>query len=116
MVPACDIIINSVRKRLFTLPRPYATGWAVQWADTKIIFQDIDGCLNPDDGEHFSVIPGERLSLRQASMLGAINEAVEASPIEHFVLNSGRPWSLVHRQESNSHIRQCRFAERFESA
>ena len=62
----------------------------------KIIFQDIDGCLNPADGEHFSVIAGEMPSPNQASMLDAINQAVEASPIEHFIINSGRPLSMVH--------------------
>lgn len=64
-------------------------------AGLKIIFQDIDGCLNPADGEHFSVTPGERPSANQASMLDAINHAVETSPIEHFIFNSGRPLSMV---------------------
>lgn len=62
----------------------------------KIIFQDIDGCLNPADGEHFSVIEGEMPSPNQARMLDAINQAVEDSPVEHFIINSGRPLSMVH--------------------
>jgi hydroxymethylpyrimidine pyrophosphatase-like HAD family hydrolase len=60
-----------------------------------IIFQDIDGCLNPADGEHFSTHPDEELSPNQAGMLHTINQAVEASPIEHFIINSGRPWGMV---------------------
>ncbi|MFQ3225839.1 MAG: hydroxymethylpyrimidine pyrophosphatase-like HAD family hydrolase [Lentimonas sp.] len=67
----------------------------MQTAGLKIIFQDIDGCLNPTDGEHFSVIADEMPSPNQASMLDAINQAVEASPIEHFIINSGRPLSMV---------------------
>ena len=61
----------------------------------KIIFEDIDGCLNPADGEHFSVVDGEMPSANQARMLDAINQAVEASPIEHFIINSGRPLAMV---------------------
>ena len=61
----------------------------------KIIFQDIDGCLNPADGEHFSVDADELPSPNQASMLDAISQAVERSPIEHFIINSGRPLSMV---------------------
>ncbi len=64
-------------------------------ADLKIIFQDIDGCLNPADGEHFSVIAGEAVSANQARILEAINQAVEVSPIEHFIINTGRPWGMV---------------------
>ena len=64
-------------------------------AGLKIIFQDIDGCLNPADGEHFSVDPSEPLSTNQVSMLAAINRAVETSPIEHFIINSGRPLAMV---------------------
>jgi hydroxymethylpyrimidine pyrophosphatase-like HAD family hydrolase len=72
-----------------------ATEWSMNTASLKIIFQDIDGCLNPADGEHFSVIAGEMPSPNQASMLDAINQAVETSPIEHFIINSGRPLSMV---------------------
>ena len=61
----------------------------------KIIFEDIDGCLNPADGEHFSVIEGEMPSANQAKMLHAINQTVEASPIEHFIINSGRSLAMV---------------------
>ena len=61
----------------------------------RIIFQDVDGCLNPADGELFSVIPGEALSAHQADMLGDINRALDASPVEHFILNTGRPFRMV---------------------
>lgn len=60
-----------------------------------IIFQDIDGCLNPANGERFSVNPEQELSTNQASMLHLINQAVEASPVEQFIINSGRPWTMV---------------------
>ncbi|MGZ0654683.1 HAD hydrolase family protein [Coraliomargarita sp. W4R72] len=61
----------------------------------KIIFQDVDGCLNPEDGEAFGVQVDWEPSANQIQMLGAIDAAVEASSIEHFVINTGRPWSLV---------------------
>lgn len=64
-------------------------------SDIKIIFQDIDGCLNPEDGEGFGVTPDWEPSEHQVETLSAIDRALEASPLEHFVINTGRPWSLV---------------------
>ncbi len=56
----------------------------------KIIFQDVDGCLNPADGEDFGAVAGWEPSAQQVEMLQAINRAVEASPVEHFIINTGR--------------------------
>jgi hydroxymethylpyrimidine pyrophosphatase-like HAD family hydrolase len=64
-------------------------------SDIQIIFQDIDGCLNPEDGESFGVTADWEPSARQVAMLRAIDVALEASSLEHFVINTGRPWSLV---------------------
>jgi hydroxymethylpyrimidine pyrophosphatase-like HAD family hydrolase len=64
-------------------------------SNIKIIFQDVDGCLNPEDGELFGVGVDCEPSANQVAMLEAIDAAVEASPVEHFVINSGRPWPLV---------------------
>lgn len=61
----------------------------------RIIFQDIDGCLNPVDGEAFGVTADWEPSNKQISMLDAINSALEQSSVEHFVINTGRPWGLV---------------------
>ncbi|MBT4758333.1 MAG: HAD hydrolase family protein [Opitutae bacterium] len=61
----------------------------------KIIFQDIDGCLNPVDGEAFGVTEDWKPSDNQISMLDAINSALNQSSVEHFVINTGRPWGLV---------------------
>lgn len=61
----------------------------------RIIFQDIDGCLNPADGEAFGVTEDWEPSNNQISMLEAINTALEQSSVEHFVINTGRPWGLV---------------------
>lgn len=56
----------------------------------QIIFQDVDGCLNPEDGEEFGVDPLWEPSARQIEMLKAIDRAVESSPLRHFVINTGR--------------------------
>jgi len=61
----------------------------------KMIFQDVDGCLNPVDGEAFGVGVDWEPSASQVEMLEAIDDAVEASSVEHFVINTGRPWPLV---------------------
>jgi hydroxymethylpyrimidine pyrophosphatase-like HAD family hydrolase len=64
-------------------------------SNIQIIFQDIDGCLNPADGEPFGVTPDWQPSANQVAMLQAINAALDASSVEHFAINTGRPWSLV---------------------
>jgi hydroxymethylpyrimidine pyrophosphatase-like HAD family hydrolase len=61
----------------------------------KIIFQDVYGCLNPADGEAFGVSVDWEPSASQVKMLETIDAAVEASSVEHFVINTGRPWPLV---------------------
>lgn len=61
----------------------------------RAIFQDVDGCLNPADGEPISPQPGAALSSSQAQMLESISLAVDSAPIEHFILNTGRPLNLV---------------------
>ena len=47
----------------------------------KIIFQDIDGCLNPVDGEAFGVTEDWKPSDNQISMLDAINSALNQSSV-----------------------------------
>lgn len=64
-------------------------------ADIRAIFQDVDGCLNPEDGEAFGASVGSELSSKQIAMLCSINDAVEASPLEHFVINTGRFWLIL---------------------
>lgn len=56
----------------------------------RIIFQDVDGCLNPEDGEAFGADPQWEPSSRQVEMFRAIDLAVDASPLDHFVINTGR--------------------------
>lgn len=60
----------------------------------KILFQDVDGCLNPEDGESFGADAAWEPSANQITMFEAIDRAVDASPLEHFVINSGRFWPL----------------------
>ncbi len=64
-------------------------------SNIRIIFQDIDGCLNPADGEAFGVTPDWEPSNNQISMLDAINTELNQSSVEHFAINTGRPWGLV---------------------
>lgn len=61
----------------------------------RIVFQDVDGCLNPESGEPFGVERGWQPSSDQIAMFTALNRALEAAPVEHFVINTGRPWDLV---------------------
>lgn len=61
---------------------------------TRILFQDVDGCLNPVDGEHLTADPEGALSAQQIAMLTAINAAIDASPLEHWVINTGRYWPI----------------------
>jgi HAD superfamily hydrolase (TIGR01484 family) len=57
----------------------------------RAVFLDVDGCLNPPDGESFSAGPRTaRLSAGQSAMLARIGHAIDASPVEHVVLNTGR--------------------------
>ncbi|MFC7339031.1 HAD family hydrolase [Haloferula chungangensis] len=67
----------------------------MHFPEIRIIFQDVDGCLNPADGEDFGVTPEWEASESQIAMLHAIDKAVEASPIEHFVINTGRFWPIL---------------------
>lgn len=69
----------------------------------RAIFQDIDGCLNPADGELISAVPGESLSPAQVEMIHQISDAVDASSVEHFILNTGRPLNLI--SEILNHLR-----------
>lgn len=64
-------------------------------SNIQIIFQDIDGCLNPADGEAFEVSEDWEPSNNQIAMLDTINTALDQSAVEHFVINTGRPWGLV---------------------
>lgn len=56
----------------------------------RIVFQDIDGCLNPADGEPLP--PGHvgKLSESQRDMLKMISDAIDESGVQHVVLNTGR--------------------------
>ena len=60
----------------------------------KILFQDVDGCLNPTNGEHLTADPEGTLSAQQIEMLRAINEAINASSLKHWVINTGRYWPI----------------------
>lgn len=75
----------------------------------QIIFQDIDGCLNPANGEAFGATPGWQLSSEQIEMLHAIDQALEASTVEHFVFNTGRPWYLVQCIAEHIHSPKLRY-------
>jgi len=56
----------------------------------KLAFQDIDGCLNPVDGEDF--LPGGlgTLSKTQIEMLARIGKAMDQSSLDEIVINTGR--------------------------
>ncbi len=56
----------------------------------RIVFQDLDGCLNPEDGEDFPPGAVGVLSSGQERMLEAIARAIAASRVEVVAVNSGR--------------------------
>ncbi len=55
----------------------------------KVLFHDVDGCLNATDGEPlpFSTSP---FTDTQSTLLRRLAAAVDASPIDRLVLNTGR--------------------------
>lgn len=55
----------------------------------RIVFHDIDGCLNADANTSIP-INGERLPLNQSAKLGELGRKLDASSIDHFVINTGR--------------------------
>ena len=57
-----------------------------------ILFHDVDGCLNPEDGTELSN-HAEHLSPAATNSLRALGRALDDSPIEMFVLNTGRSWA-----------------------
>lgn len=71
--------------------------------EVKIIFQDVDGCLNPEDGEDFGVSNSWEPSANQVRMFEALDAALETSSVEHFVINTGRSWP--HARFISNHIR-----------
>jgi hydroxymethylpyrimidine pyrophosphatase-like HAD family hydrolase len=56
----------------------------------SIIFHDLDGCLNPSDGEDFGSGTEAHLSAQQCDTLKRLGDAIENSTLEHFVINTGR--------------------------
>jgi len=63
---------------------------------TSIIFHDLDGCLNPKDGEDF--LSGEKpfLSEQQKNTLHKLAHAIDESNLSHFVINTGRGIADTH--------------------
>ena len=57
---------------------------------TSIIFHDLDGCLNPKDGEDFLSGDQGYLSEQQSATLNKLGQAIDNSALSHFVINTGR--------------------------
>lgn len=55
----------------------------------KIVFHDVDGCLNADAGSPIPVC-GESLSINQTAKLRELGRKIDASSIDHLVINTGR--------------------------
>ena len=60
----------------------------------KVLFHDADGCLNPVDGQALS-FETESLSSAEAAALAELGRSVDASSLEHLVLNTGRSWKAT---------------------
>ena len=56
-----------------------------------ILFHDVDGCLNPENGAALSY-QADQLSQEATTSLNALGRALDESPVDVFVLNTGRSW------------------------
>ena len=64
------------------------------WREARVVFQDIDGCLNTPSGP----LPdgaGQSPTSEQARMLQEIGRAIDASSVSEVVLNTGRGLSAM---------------------
>jgi hydroxymethylpyrimidine pyrophosphatase-like HAD family hydrolase len=61
-----------------------------RFAGLQLAFQDIDGCLNPANGEDFPPGGVGQLSHAQKSMLHNIGMAMDASDLKAIAINTGR--------------------------
>ena len=59
-----------------------------------VLFHDADGCLNPIDGQQLSYT-GDSLTPSQQKSLRGLGKAIDASPISHFIINTGRSWEAT---------------------
>ena len=57
-----------------------------------ILYHDVDGCLNPEDGATLG-FRREELSSSSRTSLQALGKALDASAVDYFVLNTGRSWA-----------------------
>ena len=55
----------------------------------KILFHDVDGCLNAPDGAEIPRVD-QHLSAQQSQLLQALGHALDASTIDLMVINTGR--------------------------
>jgi hydroxymethylpyrimidine pyrophosphatase-like HAD family hydrolase len=62
----------------------------------SIIFHDLDGCLNPENGEDYGSGDNPHLSDAQCKTLKELGEAIDDSPLDHFVINTGRGIADTH--------------------
>lgn len=61
----------------------------------RVVFQDIDGCMNTPDAADLSSGPEGGLTAQQAELLAEIGRAIDASPLDAVVLNTGRTHDAV---------------------
>jgi HAD superfamily hydrolase (TIGR01484 family) len=61
----------------------------VAWRDARVVFQDIDGCLDTA-GNPLPDGAGQSPSREQAHLLREIGRAIDASSVSQVVLNTGR--------------------------
>jgi len=60
----------------------------------KVLFHDADGCLNAPDGQELAFSNGSLKSV-ELQKLTELGKAIDASSIEHLVINTGRSWSTT---------------------
>jgi hydroxymethylpyrimidine pyrophosphatase-like HAD family hydrolase len=63
---------------------------------TSIVFHDLDGCINPGNGEDYSSGEQATLSDNQYAVLDRLANAIDRSPLSQFVINTGRGIADTH--------------------
>jgi hydroxymethylpyrimidine pyrophosphatase-like HAD family hydrolase len=66
----------------------------VDWRDARVVFQDVDGCLNTPQGP-LPDGPGQSLNSEQARLLAEIGRSIDASRLTEVILNTGRGLSAM---------------------
>jgi len=72
----------------------YAIETFIGLISPKVLFHDADGCLNLTNGLDLADTAGS-LSAAEIEALNHLGQRIDASPLEHLVINTGRSWAAT---------------------